>query len=487
MTKPLGFSSGIGTHSRLRNLPLLQPALLMPPYSVLARPLPHQKDTGAYRSRSSCLPFYGLGWLSMFVFTCTLGIVVIGELAFRLARENLASYLYHLVAAIGVSFAVMLYLGYSAPLVVVMGVVVAVLLRAVLRGRDDALMIEALGVAMTMFLFEEINFEVDLAILAAAAIIAFGFGYTSYRFRVADISGLFSGAMIGIILIVFADVRWFLIMLTFFIIGAGATRYRYGDKEMLGVAQEHGGVRGYFNVFANGLVATAAAILYGVTGHAAFVALFGSVASAAGTTASGSGVTGKTPLIDAPAGSRGRTAGDPPRKWRPSSRRQSSPYRPADGCCRPWMVVVTVIAGFIGTNVDSVGALGRSGRIGTQARTWPLRSSARSQGWSSISWGGGSLGMLLSPCLMNASHPFAVATLLRRTMVWVKFCLKILKIGNGVFVRCAPKRDLPWLITFRHFHIEPVMRSHRRSDSTVGHFTFMKVRWSSRRFTRKHV
>src|SRR5690606_12023277 len=88
-------------------------------------------------------------------------------------------------------------------------------------------------------------------------------------------------------------------MLAFFIIGAATTRYRYGDKERFGVAQEHGGVRGYFNVFANGIVATGAAILYGVTGHPCSVALFmGSVASAAAdTTASEIGVTGKTPYL----------------------------------------------------------------------------------------------------------------------------------------------------------------------------------------------
>ncbi|NLA38606.1 MAG: DUF92 domain-containing protein, partial [Methanomicrobiales archaeon] len=201
--------------------PLLQPAWLLSCLLILFSLVLFLIRDTRYVSLSIIVlaALYGLDWLSMFVFTCTLGIVVFGELAFRLTGGEPASYLYHLAAAIAASLAVMLYLGYGAPLVVVMGVVVAVLLRAILRGRDDALMIEALGVAMAMLFFEEINFQVDLSILAAAAIIAFGFGYTSYRLRVADISGLFSGAMIGIILIVFADVRWFLIMLTFFIIG----------------------------------------------------------------------------------------------------------------------------------------------------------------------------------------------------------------------------------------------------------------------------
>ncbi|MDN5339414.1 MAG: hypothetical protein PWQ30_523 [Euryarchaeota archaeon] len=354
--------------------PLLQPAwlltLFLVPFSLVLTLIRETRYVSL--SIVALAVLYGLGWLSTFVFTCTLGIVVIGEVAFRLTGDRHAAYLHHLIAAIIVSIAVMFYLQYAAPLVAVMGVVVAVLLRAALRGRDDALMIEALGVAMTMFLFEELNFEVELTLLVAAAVIGFGFGYTAYRVRVADVSGLFSGAMIGIILIVFADVRWFLIMLTFFIIGAGATRYRYGDKERLGVAQEHGGVRGYFNVFANGLVATAAAILYGLTGQAAFVALFmGSVASAAADTAASEiGVTGKVPYLittlkPVPRGTNGGV----------TLRGEAAAVIAsvavavvawAMGVADPWMVVVTVAAGFIGTNVDSlVGAtLENSGRIG---------------------------------------------------------------------------------------------------------------------------
>ena len=316
--------------------PLLQPPWLLTLFLVLFSLLLSLIRDTRYVSLSiiALAVLYGLGWLSTFVFTCTLGIVVFGEVAFRLTGGEHASYLYHMLAAIVVSIAVMFYLHYTVALVALMGVVAAVLLRAVLGGRDDALMVEALGVAMTMFLFEELKYEVDLSILIAAAVIAFGFGYTSYRLRVADISGLFSGAMIGIILIVFADVRWFLIMLTFFIIGAAATRYRYADKERFGVAQEHGGVRGYFNVFANGLVATGGAILYGITGNPAFAALFmSSVASAAADTAASEiGVTGKTPyLITTFKPCHGTNGGDCAAKLRPSWHNHAAV--PCDGRC----------------------------------------------------------------------------------------------------------------------------------------------------------
>lgn len=354
--------------------PLLQPPWLLTLFLVLFSLLLSLIRDTRYVSLSiiALAVLYGLGWLSTFVFTCTLGIVVFGEVAFRLTGGEHASYLYHMLAAIVVSIAVMFYLHYTVALVALMGVVAAVLLRAVLSGRDDALMVEALGVAMTMFLFEELKYEVDLSILIAAAVIAFGFGYTSYRLRVADISGLFSGAMIGIILIVFADVRWFLIMLTFFIIGAAATRYRYADKERFGVAQEHGGVRGYFNVFANGLVATGGAILYGITGNPAFAALFmSSVASAAADTAASEiGVTGKTPYLittfkPVPRGTNGGVT----LRGEVAAILASiivAAVALVMGVADPKLAIVTVIAGFIGTNVDSVvgATLENSGRIG---------------------------------------------------------------------------------------------------------------------------
>jgi len=105
---------------------------------------------------------------------------------------------------------------------------------------------------MTMLLFSDINYQVSVPLISVAVIIAFGFGYFAYRFKTADLSGLFSASLLGVLLIVFADVRWFLIMLAFFIAGSACTRYRYAEKEKFGVEQNRGGARGYRNVFANG-------------------------------------------------------------------------------------------------------------------------------------------------------------------------------------------------------------------------------------------
>ncbi len=96
-----------------------------------------------------------------------------------------------------------MYLHQIIPLVVILfGVVVAVLLKAILRNREDALMIEALGIAMTMYLIMELNYRWADIVLIVAAHHRLWLCIFSVLTRTADVSGLFSGALIGIILIV---------------------------------------------------------------------------------------------------------------------------------------------------------------------------------------------------------------------------------------------------------------------------------------------
>lgn len=307
---------------------------------------------------------YGLGLLPLIVFSCTLTIMVMGDLAFRWGEGGLPSYIAYILAAFTACILVMIYLQEFIPLVILFGVVVAVLLKAILRGREDALMIEALGIAMTMYLIAELNYEADLVLILAAVVIAFAFGFFSYRTKTADVSGLFSGALIGIILIVFADIRWFLVMLAFFILGSVSTRFRYDDKERMGVEQTHGGARGYINVFANGSVSAAAAVLWGITGNPLCAALFvGSVATAAADTmASEIGVTGGDPYLittfdRVPPGTNGgiTLVGE---AVAAAGAFIVSVIAFLLGVIPLQLVAIGTIAGFIGTNIDSlVGAV----------------------------------------------------------------------------------------------------------------------------------
>jgi uncharacterized protein (TIGR00297 family) len=247
---------------------------------------------------------YGLGWLPLLIFVTTLGIVAVGEIAYRAARGGHHRYLTYLAAASAGGAVAMLYVGERDPLLLLLGVVVAVLIKSVLGDRHDVLMVEGLGVAMTMYLFADLNIQVQNQALIAATIIAFSFGYLAYRLRVADLSGLFAGSLVGIIIIVFTydayGVRWFIVLLAFLVLGSAATRYRYDLKAAEGIAESHGGVRGYVNVFANSLVAVAAAVLYGLSGgNPLALALFlGSVATAAADTMGGEiGMTAGVPVL----------------------------------------------------------------------------------------------------------------------------------------------------------------------------------------------
>ncbi len=307
---------------------------------------------------------YGLNIIPLFIYSVTFAILVCGLLIFRSRHEEPRFYLYYLGAASGSAVLIMAYIGETYALPILFGIVAAVLLKAIWRGREDGLPVEALGIAMTMFLIFDLNYQVDMALIGLAVIIAFSFGYFSYRFRTADLSGLFSGALVGIILIVFTwesyGIRWFFIMLAFFILGSVCTRYRFDYKEKLGVEQSGGGARGYRNVFGNGIVSAAAAVLYGVTGHPMFVAMFvGSVASAtADTVASEIGVTGGSPYLittleKVPPGTNGGVTlmGETVALV---SATGISLFAFLLGVIDPVTAVICALAGLVGTNLDSI-------------------------------------------------------------------------------------------------------------------------------------
>ncbi len=303
---------------------------------------------------------YGIGILPLVAFGATVAIVTLGELAYRAAGEGRRAYIHYTVGACAGALLVMAYLGSIEPLVLIIGVLVALMLRSILEGREDAYMIIMLGVAMTIFLFVDLDFQVDILLLFLAAAIALIFGYSSFRVGAADLSGLFSGALIGVLLIVFADVRWFLVMLAFFIIGSASTRFQFARKKAMGVEQERGGARGYKNAFSNGLVGTGAAVIFGLTGDPLWAALFvGSIATAtADTVASEIGVTGGRPIMittlkQVPEGTNGGITV----KGEAASLLGSAMIAGlAFGLQMISLPVffICVLAGFLGTNIDSV-------------------------------------------------------------------------------------------------------------------------------------
>jgi uncharacterized protein (TIGR00297 family) len=319
---------------------------------------------------------YAVNLLPFVVLATTLAMIALGELVFQSGADDLNTYFYYVISTAWAGVLVMVYLHEQVILMVIFGIIAAVLLKVILLKYEDSLVLEGIGIAMTMYLIKELNYTADIEIVIVAVIIAFVFGYFAYRFRTADLSGLFSIALVGVILLVFADATWLLIMLTFFILGSACTRYKFEYKKRIGVEQGKSGARGYRNVFANGIVACAAAVLYGVFVQPIFIVMYvGCVATAAADTmASEIGVTGGIPymittLRKVPIGTNGGISLKGELVCLIGSFAVSLVALGLH-VITPWMLVICTIAGFVGTNLDSlVGALlenkGYLGNAGT--------------------------------------------------------------------------------------------------------------------------
>jgi len=360
----LGYASGL-VGGVILVAPYIQPAWLMSLIVILYALILWRFFDTRYLAYSFCViaVLYGVTLLPLFVFCCTLAMLILGELVFQQGADDLNTYLYYIISTAWAGVLVIAYLKEAFFLTVVFGIIAAVLLKTILIRYEDSLVIEALGIAMTMWLIRELNYQEDLLMVVVAVIIGFTFGYFAFRAKTADLSGLFSAALIGIILLVFAaplGTQWFLIMLSFFILGSAATKYKFQYKKRIGVEQGRGGARGYRNVFANGIAAAAAAVLFGVFQQPVFIVMYvGCVATAAADTlASEIGVTGGIPYMittfkKVPIGVNGGIT--------------------LTGECvallggftvslvalllnviTPEMMIICTLAGFVGTNIDSL-------------------------------------------------------------------------------------------------------------------------------------
>jgi len=174
------------------------------------------------------------------------------------------------------------------------GAVTGALLKSIEHATDNLTI--PFGSAMAMWLFAGFEYWVSPSQVMLALALTLTIGYISYMANTADVTGVLSGTLLGILIIIFGSVKLFIILLTFFVLGGVFTRYKYGYKESLGIAQAEGGARGYKNVFGNGLVALILAVAGGIWSlHLLLIAYLGAVATATGDTlASEIGETSKT-------------------------------------------------------------------------------------------------------------------------------------------------------------------------------------------------
>ena len=107
-------------------------------------------------------------------------------------------------------------------------------------------------------------------------------GIYGWKKKVIDFSGFLASLFVGIIIIVFLPLIWFVPLFLLFSIGGATARYKWELKKKIGVAERKSG-RSYANVLGNGLVAVGCAILYFITKDALFLfAYLAAVAEACG-------------------------------------------------------------------------------------------------------------------------------------------------------------------------------------------------------------
>ncbi len=208
--------------------------------------------------------------------------------------------------------------------------------------------------------FDIYRIDVSGQELAAGFAVAFVLSLIAYRSGVADETGLMAATVTGMLIIVTADFRFFAALLIFYAVGSAVTKYRYREKELLGVGEPAGGARGFVNVFANSLPALFFAMNYGYFRDDVFaVAFIASLATALGDTmASEIGKTSsRVYLITTLKRVSPGVSGGVSLKGELSALLGSalvSLYAILAGILTPEQAVAALVAGFVGVHIDSL-------------------------------------------------------------------------------------------------------------------------------------
>ncbi|ELY93502.1 hypothetical protein C483_06043 [Natrialba hulunbeirensis JCM 10989] len=172
------------------------------------------------------------------------------------------------------------------------GALLAALLRDVFLIYDDPVVMLSAG--FLLWLLAELDPGLGTPDIVIALAITALLGYVSYALETASIAGMITGVLLGLLTIVLGGYAWFAVLIAFFGIGGLSTKFRYGRKEELGVAEDNNGARGSGNVLGNAAVAIAAVLGYAaslagllpVTADLFLFAFAGSVATAMSDTLS---------------------------------------------------------------------------------------------------------------------------------------------------------------------------------------------------------
>jgi uncharacterized protein (TIGR00297 family) len=227
------------------------------------------------RSRSSRKPELDDKFISA---TSSIGLIVIGALTACVMAYWIIGWL-----NVGLTLSQLFFL-------TLIGAVTGALLESI-PSRTDKNLTMILGSFMIMWLFASFGYYVNFFHLSAIFIFSLFLAYLAYHFDIADVSAMLSATLLGVLIIVFTNFNWYLILITFFLLGGGFTRYGYDYKHIMGVAQSKEGVRSYENVLCNSIIALILAVAYGMYhmiyprfSEVLMFAYLGAVATATGDT-----------------------------------------------------------------------------------------------------------------------------------------------------------------------------------------------------------
>jgi uncharacterized protein (TIGR00297 family) len=144
--------------------------------------------------------------------------------------------------------------------------------------------------------------EIDWTQAAIALGVNAAFGVAALLARTVGLSGLVAGTLLGTALWLLAGWQGWALLVAFFVVGSGLTKFGSREKEARGIAEAEGGRRGARNALAKvtpGLLAAALGRWLGDPDgawHAAFVATFATAAADTAGTEVGKAI-GKTPIL----------------------------------------------------------------------------------------------------------------------------------------------------------------------------------------------
>ncbi|MEA2559511.1 MAG: hypothetical protein QOH06_1015 [Acidobacteriota bacterium] len=173
--------------------------------------------------------------------------------------------------------------------------VVAALLESLPQGLDDNIGVPLvsglflLGLVLTRGHWEGFLDQDGLLLrLGMAVLVNALLAGAAYAAKTVNPSGVAAGFLVGFLIYFFLDWEGYLLLLAFFVIGSGGTKFGYKTKAAHKIAQEGGGRRGARHALANAGVATACAVFAAVTDHPILfgLAFAGAFATAAADTAS---------------------------------------------------------------------------------------------------------------------------------------------------------------------------------------------------------